>query len=358
MEVKRRLVFGALIAIGLAQLVGCTGFEEVQTDLVTAVTGAEGALRRALKDDDPFTRAEAIEAMVQVWGARSGQAYIAALSDPEPSVRFAACLAIGDTEFASAKPILVEMARFKDPGAEKDERVFCGVLYALYRLGDTDQLVELGRLMFHVEKEVRANAALVIGRMGDVVGIPPLKALFGEERDDAVRLQVLESLAMLGDERSTMLLEAYARKPFLAEKLIAIRALGELQRQRSVLVLQHVLYSQKEPPRARVAAAGALARIGEPENYGYDLCVTSAWKPREILDMGARTYEPLEYDVDSLQHLAAISLGWMGRREAVDVLYPLLRSKNGSVRVAGAMALLRLLPAPDTTGPTPGGAAR
>jgi hypothetical protein len=48
-------------------------------------------------------------------------------------------------------------------------------------------------------------------------------------------------------------------------------------------------------------------------------------------------------EINSLQGLAAIGLGWMNRTGAIEVLHPLLFSKDGAVRVAAAMSILRLL---------------
>jgi hypothetical protein len=44
-----------------------------------------------------------------------------------------------------------------------------------------------------------------------------------------------------------------------------------------------------------------------------------------------------------LQHLGALALGNMERQSAIDLLHPLLESSNGQVRVAAAMAILKLL---------------
>ena len=50
-----------------------------------------------------------------------------------------------------------------------------------------------------------------------------------------------------------------------------------------------------------------------------------------------------EAETRSLRNLGEIALGWMGRQEAVDILKPLLQDSDGSVRVAAAMSILRLL---------------
>jgi hypothetical protein len=92
-----------------------------------------------------------------------------------------------------------------------------------------------------------------------------------------------------------------------------------------------------------VAAIGALARLGVEEKDDYELCAAAAENPREMLQKSSGATTITDVHVGSLQQIAAISLGWMSNKtDASVVLYPLLQSENGSVRVAAAMSLLRL----------------
>ncbi|MCD6364524.1 MAG: HEAT repeat domain-containing protein, partial [Planctomycetes bacterium] len=122
---------------------------------------------------------------------------------------------------------------------------------------------------------------------------------------------------------------------------------------RTAAVLQEVLVNPRETVQARVAAAGSLAQMGKPPRYAYDLCLTSAHMPVEVITKAARGrsggYRPSEMEEISLRRLAAISLGWMGRPDAVNVLYPLLKNYDGGVRVAAAMSIVRLQAAKDAT---------
>ncbi|MCD6364988.1 MAG: hypothetical protein J7M14_03850, partial [Planctomycetes bacterium] len=222
------MAFATVAAMALVLTAGgCgSGIRVPKVDRGLALAEAHDVLHRCAGDSDCFVRSAAIEAMADVMGVEQGEVYLKALDDKEANVRFAAALAVGDTRYAPAKARLLQMAKQQTPGAERDQRVFCGVIYALQRLGCNDYVGELGKLLFHKENEVRANAAMVIGKIGWPSGIEPLKALLGEETREQVtlRLQLLESLSMLGDERSTLMLESYARKPFLVEKLVALRA--------------------------------------------------------------------------------------------------------------------------------------
>ena len=339
---------------------GCTGRTYVMSgDPVAARSRALTTLHRAARDSDNYTRAKAIEAMVDVLGTRSGSVYLAALDDPEPNVRFAAALAVGDLKYAPARPRILAMARYKQPGAERQWSVYCGVVYAMHRLGHTEQTGRLGKLLFHEGPVVRANAAMVMGKLGEPSAIAPLRALYEDERKISVKLQALESMARLGDERSLEKIDSHAREPFPVAKLVALRIMGERGSRQAVIMLKGIATSQHQQPQARVLAAGAMARLGTVTDYLYDLCLTSAGDPSGVMRaaMGgahdAAASDPIA--LTTLRRLAVISLGWMRRSHAVDVLTELLDDADGGVRVAAAMSILRLL---DPAGAEPPRAGR
>lgn len=330
-----------LLVAAVAIVAGCA--PEPPVDLAKIYADARGTLDRGLADEDPFTRSHTIEALADTVGLHAGQSYERALADPSPLVRFAAAMAIGDTGYGPAKTHLLKMAQDKE--LEPDRRVVPAVIYALYRLQDTTYAGDLFGLLFDTEREVRANAALAMGKMQEASGIGPLKTRLSDEQDPLVRLQIIESLAMLGDGVSALSLEAYTKKtPFMDERLVAIPAMARVRSTTAAHVLTELLES-RQPPRVRVAAAGALGMLGQSNPTGYDLCRAAANDPRKVLDQSHGGRRPgSELEVASLQRLAAISLGWMGNRAAVVDLHRLLDSPDGAIRAAAAMSILRLLP--------------
>ncbi|MDY6913686.1 MAG: HEAT repeat domain-containing protein [Planctomycetota bacterium] len=331
-----------LAIAGTAIFAGCNGNRNAGIDASRAYIDARTAIRQAAEDQDPVTRSRAIEALAETVADQAGGLFTQALSDPNPTVRYAAAMALGDVKYAPGKKTLLKMAETDEP----DKRVLCAVIYALYRLGDDRYAGELGGLLFDKEKLVRSCAAQAMGRMREPSAIGPLKTLQSDEHDAAVELQIVESLAMLGDARSRELLESYTKRtPYLDDRLIAIQAIPEVAAQspRAVQTLSDLL-SKRHPTTVRLAAAGALARLGVVDEGGYELCIQAVQDPDTVLLEGpekARRVTPA--DASSLQALAAISLGWMNQEEAVDVLHPLLASPNGIVRVAAGMSILNLL---------------
>jgi len=330
----------------LAVTAGCQQLAlRSRVDPRTAVAEAMKTLREATEDPDWATRAEALEALAETLGREGGPIYVRALKDKQAGVRFAAAMAIGDTRYVPAKKLLAELAEVGERG-EKDKRVYTAIIYALYRLGDDSKVKDLGPLLFDKEEEVRANAAMVMGKMGEPKAIDALRYLLSEQasRQPLVRLNALEALARLGDRRSIGILESYTRWPVLDFQLVAIRFLGELRGDPQSLGLLRLLLKSRQP-RVRVTAAGALAARSDVSERDYEYCVRAARTPEAVLRRAGMPAEQInEASISSLQGLAARALGRMRRRQAVNVLYPLLNNSYGNVRVAAAMSILQLLP--------------
>ena len=331
-----------IVAAMTLVMAGCTGeIPSVQLRMDPTETYRNGlyVLREALRHEDPVVRSQAIEALAQTEGIRAGGDYLRGLDDESPTVRFAAAMALGDVKYTPALAKLEQMA--EDKQGEPDKRTYCAVLYALYRISGSKRAAELRKLLFDPQKEVRACSAQAMGRMGEPTAIEWLKSLDRNEQDMSVRLQVAHSLALLNDVRSAQILEGYARSQFLEDRLVAISAIAETGASGATGVLRSLM-TKRRPPRVQVAAAGALARLGSADKNAYKLCVTAAKNPRQVLHKALGTTAVTDVHVASLQQIAAISLGWMGNKAAASVLYPLLHSENGSVRVAAAMSLLRI----------------
>jgi HEAT repeat protein len=317
---------------------------EILIDPNRACIDAQAVLQQAAEDKDPATRAHAVEAIAEASGARAGGVLRQALSDPNPVVRFAAAMAIGDMRYAPAKADLLRMAQYKTDGAERDKTVYCATIYALFRLGETSHATPLGRLLFDDEREIRANVALIMGRMREPSAIGPLKSLLTDEQDVGVQLLIVEALALLGDQRNARIMEAYTKTQYEDERLVAIRAMPEIASTQTAVVLWG-LAARHEPPRVRIAAAEALGRMGETAPALTRLCVRAAEAPEAVLADAAKRGEEIPITwVTSLQQLAAIALGRIGEPTAVNTLHPLLRHEDGAVRVAAAMSILRLFP--------------
>jgi len=340
-SVRRTARFVA-VAFMSAVACGCAAPKAASVGTQSAFIEARSLLLRSAQEEDAVTRMEAMEALANTLGKQAGDIYMQGLCESSmPTVRFAAAMAIGDCRYEPAKTALISMARKGEP----NKIVFCAVIYALHQLGNDQFTGDLGALLFDAEKEVRASAALAMGKMGEPSAVKALKRLaLLEEKitgSDLVKIQVNESLALLGDQAAAMRLEADAKVPSDGQ-MVAIDGLGKIGTWRTIRVLDNLLGSGNSP-RVRVAAAGALARTGEVDEESFRLCVETAVNPQQTMRKAAGPNRRLDnIEISSLQRVAAISLGLMKRPQAVNSLAPLLNNPDGGVRVAAAMSILRL----------------
>ncbi len=308
-----------------------------------ALIDAKHVLRTAAEEGKPVVQSQALEALAGTLGDEVGGLYLQQLEDQSFIVRFAAAMAVGKVQHRRAANKLLDMAE-----NEPDKRVFAAVVYALESLGllreHPGYAQELIKLLGDAEPEVRSIAAMAIGRMGEPSAIPMLKSRLADETVFKVQLNLVEAMALLGDQASAARLEAYTKGYFVDLRLAAIPAVARGGSDRAAEVLLDLIESPAQPPRVRVAAAGWLAELGHFRKEGYALAIASIRKPREVLVHATEgQMEITELHVNSLLQIAARALGSMGRLPAVDVLTPLLKHPDGSVRVAAAMGIVRLL---------------
>jgi HEAT repeat protein len=335
-----------LVTAGLMVLIGAGCQQQVsgpQISPTKACIDARDALLSAAEADDPVTRANAIEALADTLGSGAGHVYVQGLKDPNPVVRYSAALAVAETRYQPARDALLAMARNDRRVGEPDKRVLAAVVYALSRLGDDQHLNHLGPLLFDQEPEVRAAAAMVMGRIGNRSAIPPLTSRLSEEQDPMVELQLVESLALLGDEAAIIQLEAYTRRRFVDERLVAIPTLAHVGGTRAIYVLRD-MFDDDEPARVRAAAAAGLAELDRANDVHYNYLLMAARDPMAAFAKEPHAREIPQAELYSLQQIAALGLGEFDNTAAVDVLHDLLASRDGSVRVAAAQSILELLP--------------
>ncbi len=347
------IALSAVAACGLLAA-GCGGGEPQVMQSCPAETcdKARDVLLGATENPDGVTRSRALEALGGTEGVAASQAYVRALQDEVVGVRFAAAMAAGDCLCQPAADRLRQMAL----SAKTDPKVRLAVFYALHRLGDKRFTNKIGRMLIASDPEVRANAVLVIAKIGDSRGITPLRSRLEDERHSGVRLEIAEALAALGEPRSIALLYAYVRSGQLYESCRAVQALGRTRSRQARAIIRWAFTSDK-PLLLRLAAAGALGRLGD--DRGYDMVVKAALGPQALVAEQSDTQVALTVpQQEQIQLRAALALGQMGRNTAVDVLAPMLDHKNPTVAIAAAKGVLALLDRSSATPADPSSSGR
>lgn len=307
---------------------------------------ARAVLLQSTADSDPQIRAHAMEAIGSTLGASEGSYLEQGLRDPNCMVQFAAAMSIGDICYKPAKNILKSIAQ----SPESDKRVVCAAIYALYRMGDSEYAPLLAKSLTSDKEQVRSCGAMVLGKMGDPSAIEPLKNVLREETNTATRFNIVQAMAQLGDVRSMKMLASFLQEYFLDMKLAAIPALAECRVPNVEIILRGQL-RETNPPRVRVSAAGALGRLGQSDPKMYEYCVECIRQPQRTLrEHYGEKYPMKEVDVNSLVRLSVLAIGDMRDRRGLSLLNQMLKDRDGSIRVAAAMSILRILEPPKPEG--------
>lgn len=277
---------------------------------------ARKELDSAIHSGDSNVRAHALEAVRQTMGTQRADDVIAALSDPDPLVRYAACLAAGELELKGAHDKLLHLVD------DKDTRVGVVARFALHRIGDYRHSHDLEKLSRDPDPAVRGTTAMVLGMIGDPSG---LKVLHGMRLDPhpAVRQQAAEAMWRLGSEEGLEELVGWSISRFQEDRMIGLLGLAAPRNRNVVEHLRGGLVT--DSPVVSLVAARALGMIGCDEGYGVALRGATSAVPQQRL-------------------LAAFAFGSIGRSDAQEVLRKLLADADPNVRVAAAQAILQLKP--------------
>ncbi|HEY3417022.1 MAG TPA: HEAT repeat domain-containing protein, partial [Armatimonadota bacterium] len=159
---------------------------------------AVGALGKLLADAPGITPTQ---------GEQATDYLLAALNDPDPTVRARAAAAVGNTK--SPRAFLPICALLKDPV----DKVRAAVPTALYNLGDARSVDVLCAQLRSAQGNELSTIAGYLGWLHSPHAVAPLIALLGS-REASTRLIAAWALGMLGDSRAILpLLALYDKDP-------------------------------------------------------------------------------------------------------------------------------------------------
>ncbi len=307
-----------------------------------ALSAARATLYRQAQSSDGEARTRALETLGLMVGRDAGSIYLENLDHPANAVRFAAAMACGDCRYAPAEKKLQELL-----GKEStDQSLQCAAIYALHRLGDDTYTSRLAEILYEGQPEGRANAALVMGKMGLPAAIPRLNERLKADGDTRVKLQIAESLTALNHAWGFKYLMGVSITGQPHEQLQAIEALGRSRSEQTRSTLVNAFDAgDNPPPPIRIAAAEGLARIGD--NRGLKVMLMAVQDPPALARESFGKRVPLN-DAQAAQYktLGALALGEVHQPGIVDILRPMLNDKNPTVTIAAAKSILNLLAPP------------
>jgi len=296
--------------------------------MLNLTESAIGVLEQAAVADYAQLRANSIESMhplpeLAEMHARQG------LVDDNRGVRFVAAMTIGRLK-------LCDSSHFVEPLLlDESESVKAAAIFALRMCGRQVDLNPLADMMRSDQPEVRANAAMVLGLLGDKSAAPMIEQAAGRGlelssagRANAVDLQLAEALLMLGRTEQVHTIRAKLVAPPENQELSAMAAviLGRLGDEGSAGVLERLIFAagdERRPAEVRMACTMALAQLGRPVELSWISEYFGSTRPE-------------------LRQQAALALGEIGGEQAYAHLQRLLEDENPLVQVAAAGSILKL----------------
>jgi HEAT repeat protein len=236
------------------------------------------------------------------------------LDDRSSAVKFTACMVIGNRRLHGFQTKLRQLY------ADSGPRVQSGVIYALARLGHQRHVEQLAVLLHSKDPTTRANAAMVLGRLGDPTAIGLLRT----DSDDpihAVRLAVTSALARLGYHRAISSIIALSYSRYAIDHLAALNTSRSLE---TPLAANVLLNGLRDPlPAGQLIAARGLGQRGSEQG-----------------EKIARHY--IHSSNADYRVLAALALGWIPDGNNAPRLVHMLHDSSEKVRIAAAAGLLHL----------------
>lgn len=284
---------------------------------------AEKVVSDCLKSPDGSIRINAIEAAAAGGKSVFLPQITGYLNDNIMPVRFAAALALGDSQYEKAANQLRQL--LKDP----DLNVRIAAAYALCKLGEKKYLAYIQQATEANDQTVKANAAMLLGKLKSDESLPILyKLKDNKDSSDAVAFNATEAIARIGDEKIypriwAMLISVYADDRCMG--IYAMGALGGVKGTESILTMLG-----DDVPEVRLAAAEQLGTLGDKSGQ---LVV------QEYLAGSGRQNK---IDADRCNVLAAMAIGQIGTEKLVEYLPKLLKNGSPAVRLAAAKSVFIL----------------
>jgi len=221
-------------------------------------------LQDAARHEDPFLRANAIEAMQSVPSRALPLAQIG-LDDEHPVVRFTSLVTIGKMRLLELGPAALRSVNDPDPS------VRAAAMYAAGRCNQQVDISEMAQMLGSPNPSIRSNVVMLLGLMGESSALPMIDAMakvpmptqrVDKLRQAIVRVQFAEAQFLLGDQEAISPLRAAAFSEFDEVRVLAVTMLGRLRDASAETALMAIIERRDQPIELRLAAVEAVSHIG------------------------------------------------------------------------------------------------
>jgi HEAT repeat protein len=327
----------ALPAVVISLLAGCSHPAPTAAPMPLAsplLDRAMAILQLQATSPDPTVRANCVEAFQVSRDPRGMEIMEQGLHDKEWVVRFAAAMAAGERKAEHVRPVLNTLV-VHDPSGS----VRAGCIYALHKLGDDTHMSDLAALLGALDYPTKANAALVLGRLGNPTAIPLLQS-YRNVDNAPVRFEITAAMARLGDEPSQDIIASWAVSKFADDQWNAMMVCADLPPSvgRSPLLLGLENAPAKLPEKLTESDKVAVEHLTEIRQ------LVAARSLAKIHDYsGAKiAIDSLKNPEPAIRALAALALGDMLTSREAPALDPMINDPDERVRRATAAAIVKI----------------
>ncbi len=307
---------------------GSSGNGATLVDTERVNTTALEILHEALNSKNARYRANAIESLRYAPQQVLEKAVQFGLGDENRGVRFVASVMIGEESLCDISLLLEPLL------LDESESVQAAAMFSLNKCGSKVNLTPIGQMLLSDNPEVRGNAAMVLGQLGNVSAVGMVrKALKNTPntitpiRRRIINLQMAEALILLGEREELEVVRAAVFSSIQEAEVTALacQIAGNLKDVEVISTLEGItLTPDRYPDEIRLVAATALAEISPTR------------MPLEaVLGFSSN-------DSANIRSLCATALGVQGNRLSLGPLALMLKDNDQSVQISAAGAVLRI----------------
>lgn len=316
-----------LLLLGVVLFCGCQEKETIDAQSGNLSSQKLRALavqivEKGLSDKSPYVRSKAVEVVSTCRITDLMPQVLHLAKDPVVPVKFSVILATGDMKYRRGA-LAVEKSLL-----DENKNVRIAAAYSMIKMGRPELIRAIRDAMKDADPTVMANAALLLGKLGDSKALPLLYAAKDNlDIADKVRFQAVEAIARIGDEKIypkiwTMLVSKYAD-----DRVMGIKAMGALASAKASNALITML--DDDVQEVRLVAAEQLGILGD--------------KSGQVVVEEYFANPPPERDIDEIERqdvFAALAIGRIGSKSLRPYLAELIKSKSQQVCLAAAEAVL------------------
>ncbi len=294
-------------------------------------------LLRAGESEFDDVAAHALEALADVAPDEGTPLFRRALASDRPLIRYAGLVSLGRLNKRDALPAIRKCIR------DQHAHVRLAAAFAALRCGGSEQTygpLLADALSDSPEENLRAEAAALIGRLGERRAVKRLQLAQRREKSSLVLVQIVGALATLGDENAFQRLLAYTQGD-QAARVVALQLLVELAdpRARDALLDRLHAPADSEYIVVKLLAARGLGRIGSDAGFKLALTMADERTAVDVRDDAQRFEERMKIRTN-----AALALGAIGDQRALPHLQNLAQLQDDPrIQVAACWAILDIL---------------